>query len=273
MVIPPLRPRVIPHGRHSPAQAYLYHKIQSVSRQRSDRILRQARLSAAQTAELALARQKLDLARIVVNLNLHERIAGRPIIDSLVDTGRIYNLFEIAQAAIGYNPSVLRLRIMLEFKLYGATSDLQDVLAGMSNVEHPNYGLFDYLAQPVGYSLVGFYGWYRFVLKSEVKRRSTFSPMDTKYTNADQTLVWNGIDGILATKIGGRYWFEYVNDGTIPLSVQGNVSYIESQILGGVWMDNDVEALYYPQTDELNKPFFRKLEQLESMYNVQLISY
>ena len=261
------------HGRHSPAQAYLYQKIQSVSRKRANGMMHRARLSNEQMVALGQAIRRLKPARIVVNLNLHEQVAGRRMIDSLLDSGRIYNLFEIAQAAIGYNPSALRLRIMLEFKLYGATPDLQDVLAGMANIEHPNYALVDYFPQPLGYSLVGYYGWYRFMLKDEVKERSTFSPVDTKYTTSDQTFVWNDMNGILATKIGGRYWFEYVNSNTIPLSAQGNVSYIETQILGGVFLQDDVDALYYPETDRLNKPFFRKLTHLAEKFSIQLEPY
>ena len=62
------------------------------------------------------------------------------MVDSLLASKRIYNLYEIAQAAVGYNPSELRMRIMLEFKLYGGTRDLQTVMAGMTNTEHPNSG-------------------------------------------------------------------------------------------------------------------------------------
>lgn len=197
------------------------------------------------------------------------------MIDSLLASKRIYNLYEIAQAAVGYNPSELRMRIMLEFKLYGGTRDLQTVMAGMTNTEHPNYGTLDYRNDPIGLSALGFYGWYRFVLKPLVRIRSTFSSGDSFQITPDQVFAWNGIDGVLATRVGENrpYWFEFINERTIPIDDFGNTSYIEVQMLGGVFLERDVEALYYPETDQFNRSFYRKLRRFEDEFDIELKPY
>ena len=80
----------------------------------------------------------------------------------------------------------------------------------------------------------------------------------------NRVFVWDDIEGVLAQKAGatGRYWFEWVLDRKVPMDMYGSVPYIESQILGGVFLKDDVDDLYYPETDELNRPFFRKLRRL-----------
>jgi hypothetical protein len=265
------------HDRLSASQAYLYRKIKGVSHQRANKVLKKAKLSDVQKEELTRAKQSLEESRIIVNLNLHEsRIFGHKMIDSLSQSKRIYNLFEFTHAAMGNNPSAFRIRIMLEFKLYGGTTDIQPVLGGMSNTEHPNYGLLDYIDDPIGYSLVGSFGWYRFVLKKEVRDRSTFSPLDSLYIGHNQTFTWDDIDGVLATKVSdpARFWFEHINNKTVPIDQRGNVSYIETQILGGVLLNKgDVEFLYHPETDQFNRPFMTKLERLARECNFELKPY
>jgi hypothetical protein len=176
------------------------------------------------------------------------------MVDSLLASRRLYNLFEIAHAAHEVNPYDLRMCIMLEFKLYGGTHDLQTVLAGMSNTEHPNYGLLDYLDyrnDPIGLSALGFYGWYRFVLNDKVQKRSTFTSADSFHITQEQVFVWDDIVGILATRIAPdkSHWFEYVNKNEIPIDEYGSTLYIEVQMLRGVFLEDDVEMLYYPETD------------------------
>ena len=224
---------------------------------------------------LNIAIEKLKLSRVVINVNLQERIFGIPMIDSLLASKRLYNLFEIAHAMHEVNPSELRMRTMLEFKLYGGTRDLQTVLAGMSNREHPNYGLLDYRNDPVGLSALGFYGWYRFVLKEIVKKRSTFTPADSFHITPEQVFTWNDIEGVLATQVGVGQpcWFDYVNREEIPIDEYGTTSYIEAQILGGVFLKDDVEMLYYPETDQFNKEFFAKLKCFEEEFEIKLEPY
>lgn len=263
-----------PHRRFSPSQYYLYSKVHTTSRERADKIIRVLKPESLQ-GQPDCATEKLNQSRIVVNANLQERIFGIPMIDSLLVSRRLYNLFEIAHAAHEVNPCDLRMRIMLEFKLYGGTRDLQTVLAGMSNTEHPNYGILDYRNDPIGLSALGFYGWYRFVLKDDVQKRSTFTPADSFHVTSDQVFAWNDIDGVLATRVapGKPYWFEYVNQNEIPIDEYGTTSYIESQILGGVFLEDDVDVLYYPETDQFNKEFFAKLKRFEEEFKIELKPY
>jgi hypothetical protein len=261
--------------RLSPSQYYLYRKIHSTSRQRANIAIAQVGLTPEGEHQLERAKRSLRRSRIVINLNFHERIFGKRMIDSLLESRRIYNLYEIAQTAVGYNPSELRMRVMLEFKLYGGTRDLLTPMVGMTNTEHPNYGTLDYRNDPIGLSALGFYGWYRFVLKSPVRERSTFCSGDSFGITPDEVFVWDDIEGVLASRIGdGRpYWFECVNERVIPIDDFGNTSYIEAQILGGVFLEDDVEALYYPETDQFNRSFFRKLRRFEDEFNITLKPY
>jgi hypothetical protein len=186
------------------------------------------------------------------------------MIDSMLRSGRLYNLFEIDHVFRDTNRSRIRTRLMAEFKIYGATPDLQLVLGRMSNSEHPNYGALDFIGDPIVFSSSAHYGAYRFRLIDEIKDRCTFTPSDAFVVERDQVYLWDDIAGILATKVGypQRYWFECINDGQEPFSADGSVAYIEGQILGGVFADKDIEALYYPETDCFNKEFFRKLQCL-----------
>lgn len=261
--------------RLSPSQYHLFQKVLHASSERADEVIRNAELSPEQLASLEQARQDLKNARIIVNLNLHERIFGAPMVDDLLASKRLYNLFEIAHAGEETHPSDLRMRIMLEFKLYGAALDVQTVLAGMSNTEHPNYGMLDYLDNPIGLSLLGFYGWYRFVLKKKVRTRSTFTPADSFQIIPHQVFAWKDICGVLAAKVPetGLHWFEHVLKETLPMDGHGNTSYIETQILGGVFLEDDVDMLYYPETDQFNRPFFKKLKRFEKDFGIELIPY
>jgi len=259
----------------SPSQMYLYGKVFSKSRGQADTVI-QNLIDDRVQEDLALAVEKLKLSRIVINVNLQERIFGIPMIDSLLVSKRLYNLFEIAHAMHEVNPSELRMRTMLEFKLYGGTRDLQTVLAGMSNREHPNYGLLDYRNDPVGLSALGFYGWYRFVLRDKVKERSTFTPADSFHITSDQVFVWDDVRGVLVTQVGvdKPCWFQYVGREEIPIDEYGTTSYIETQILGGVSLEKkDVEMLYYPETDRFNKEFFSKLKRFEEEFEIKLEPY
>ena len=83
------------------------------------------------------------------------------------------------------------------------------------------------------------------------------------------------IDGIIATHVGidKPSWFQYVNEGEIPIDEYGTTSYIEAQILGNVFLKEDVEMLYYPETDQFNKEFFSKLKRLEEEFDIKLEPY
>lgn len=226
--------------------------------------------------QLEEAKQKLWSTRIVVNLNLHEQVFDTPMIDSLLASKRIYNIFEIAHAGMAKNPSRVRLRTILEFKLYGGTNDIQHIFSSMSNTEHPNYGIFDYMNNPIGISMLGYYGWYRFVLKKDARDRATFCAGDSMNVNADQVFLFEDIDAILVspTREDGKYWFEHILKETVPIDERnGNTSFIEAQVLGGVSLKKrDVTNLYYPETDQFNKPFFEKLNQLQE-FSVELNPY
>lgn len=262
------------HRRFSPSQYHLFSKVRATSRERADKVTKILEPKNLQ-GQLNWAIEKLNQSRVVVNVNLQERVFGISMIDSLLASKRLYNLFEIAHAAQEVNPCDLRMRTMLEFKLYGGTCDLQTVLAGMSNTEHPNYGILDYRDDPIGLSALGFYGWYRFVLNDKVQKRSTFTPADSFHITPEQVFVWEDIGGVLTTRVASNkpYWFEYVNRNEIPIDEYGSTPYIESQILGGVFLENDVDVLYYPETDQFNKEFFSKLKRFEEEFKIELKPY
>ena len=252
--------------RLSQNQLHLLHRVRNVSRQRADEVLRNANLTPQQMEELERARQSLNNARLVINLNLLEEIfrAGEPVIDSILRSGRLYNLFEIDNVARDTNPSRVRTRLMAEFKIYGATPDVQLVMGRMSNTEHANYAALDYIGDPIVFSSPAHYGRYRFRLVSEVNNRCTFTPADGFIVEQHQAYLWDDIDGVLATRVGfpSRYWFVWINLGQEPFGPDGSVAYIEAQILGGVFVDEDIEALYYPETDYFDTVFFKKLQRL-----------
>jgi hypothetical protein len=91
---------------------------------------------------------------------------------------------------------------MAEFKIYGATPDVQLVLGRMSNTEHPNYAALDYIGDPIAFASPAHYGWYRFRLIGDVRKRCTFTPSDAFVVEQHQVYIWDDIDGVLATKVG-----------------------------------------------------------------------
>lgn len=164
--------------RLSQNQLHLLHAVRNKSRQRADEVLQKANLTSGQMEQLKLAKQKLEDARIVVNVNLLDILFGQPTIDSILHSGRLYNLFEIDHVFQNTNPSRMRIRLMAEFKIYGATPDIQLVLGRMANSEHPNYGALDFIRDPIVFSSPAHYGGYRFGLIDKVKERCTFTPSD-----------------------------------------------------------------------------------------------
>lgn len=257
-------------------QLHLIDKVRLTSRQRADEALLRAALSSAQMDELEQARTKLETARLVINCNFKEEIFfGIPLVQSLLRSRRMYNLFEIDYVARDINPGRIRSRLMSEFKIYGATSDIQLVLSRMSNTEHPNYAALDYIGDPIVFTSPAHYGWYRFRLESEPKSRSTFTPADSFVVEREQVFVWEDIDGVLASRTGSeqRFWFEYVNDGVEPFNPDGSVAYIEAQTLGGVFIEDDVDQLYHPETDQFDVPFYESLQELAYICNFDLIPY
>jgi hypothetical protein len=263
--------------RMSPSQWYLFEKATALSCKNKEVAMRKLKLSSDQQSAFEEARKRLEDARIVVSLNLHEHVFKGPMIKSLLSSRRLYNIFEIAHAERANNPSRMRLRIMLEFKMYGGNNDVQNILSGMSNTEHPNYGILDYLHNPVGISMLGNYGWYRFGLEYDVKKRSTYAPKDSLYIQPGQLFVWDDVDGLLATQPikGGRRWFEYISQKQVPIDGNGNAYYIEAEPLGGIFIrkDGDVEDLHYPETDQFNTEFFEELKKFDTEFGIDLKPY
>jgi hypothetical protein len=262
--------------RLSQNQQHLLDKVRSTSRQRADAVLKNANLSSEQMDAVEQAKQCIiKESRLVINRNLDQIIFGEPVIDSLLKSGRLYNLFEIEHIERDINPSQVRARLMSEFKIYGATPDAQLVLSRMSNTEHPNFAAMDYIGDPIAFSSPAHYGWYRFCLRDGVKRRCTFTPADSFVVMRNQAFMYNDIDAILASKAGfpPRFWFEYINEGIEPFSPDGSISYIEAQILGGVFLDEDVEELYYPETDRCSREFFPKRHRLRRRFRITLTAY
>lgn len=253
-------------------QKQLLEKVRMESRHRAQRVIQRAKLRKNQKRKLRLAKQKLERSDIVININLREQYLDKPITDSLLTTGRVFNLIEIGNFPGGIHDQTFRTRLLVEFKLYGATRDIHLISSYMHDSERPNYGAVDYLGIPTSLSPLIHWGRYRFVLKNELKTNATFTPFDSFLVEKDQVYVWDDIDGVLATKLNGRFWFEYVLEGTEPLATREGIHYIEAQILGGVHL-SDITRLYYPIADEVDYRFLAKLKQLELDHGIELVHY
>ena len=253
-------------------QKQLLEKVRMGSRHRAQRVIQHAKLRKNQKRRLRLAKQKLEQSDIVININLQDRYRDKPIIDSLLTTGRVFNLIEIGNFPGGIHDQTLRTRLLVEFKLYGATQDLQIIFSHMHDSERPNYGAIDHLRTPISLSPLIHYGNYRFVLKKELRANATFTPFDSLIVERDQVYVWDDIDGVLATKLNGRFWFDYVLEETEPVATREGIHYIEAQILGGVYL-SDITRLYYPVVDQVDYGFFAKLKQFELDRRIELVHY
>lgn len=263
--------------RLSPVQRFLYEQVAKRSPIKADKVLQMARFSENKHKELADALRHIADARVVINVNLRARVHGRPLIDWLMQTKRLLNLFEVSYSHQDNRPVDLRRRLIAEYRLYSGNLKMQGVISAMSNTEHPHYGQLDYIGDPVKLPSLGYFGLYRFVLKGEANARSTFTPDDSNNVESDQVFVWNNIEAVLATQITDKYWFEYINDNDVPIDEYGYIRYIEAQILGGIFLngngESDIEGLYYPETDEFDEEFFAKLIQLRDSYHIKLIPY
>ncbi|TSC83584.1 MAG: hypothetical protein G01um101417_494 [Parcubacteria group bacterium Gr01-1014_17] len=242
------------------------------SRHRAQRVIQRAKLRTNQKRKLRLAKQKLKQSNIVINLDLREQYRDEKIIDNLLRVGRTLNKIEIGFFPGGIHDKTFRTRLLAEFKLYGAMQDLQVIFSHMHDSERPNYGAVDYLGIPTSLSPLIHWGHYRFVLKNELRVNATFTPFDSFLIERDQVYVWDDIDGVLATKLNGRFWFEYVLEGVEPVATREGVHYIEAQILGGVHL-SDITRLYYPVADQTDYEFFAKLKKLELDHGVELVHY
>lgn len=255
-------------------QKHLLEKVRVESRHRARRVIQLAKLRKNQKRKLRQARQKLEHSPLVLNMNLCKRYGHYTVIDSLLEIKRLMNLFETADFPDGIHDKQFRNRLLIEFKFYGAMRDLQLIFNHMHDSERPNYGAVDYLGVPTSLGPLIHYGRHRFVLKDELKRRATFTPFDSFLAEREQVYVWEDIDGVLATKLNGRFWFEYVLEGTEPVATREGVHYIETQILGGVYL-SDMVQIYYHASDRYDDggEFFAKLKCLELDYGLRLVQY
>ena len=253
-------------------QKRLLEKVRMESRHRAQRVIQRAKLRKHQKRKLRLARQKLEHSDIVINRNLRDQYRDERIIDSFLMIGRMLNKIEIGDFTGGIHDQTFRTRLLAEFKLYGATQDLQVIFSHMHDSERPSYGAVAYLKIPTSLSPLIHYGSHRFVLKNELRMSATFTPFDSFLIERDQVYVWDDIDGVLATKLNGRFWFEYVLEGTEPVATREGVHYIEAQILGGVHL-SDINRLYYPVADQVDYGFFAKLKKFELDHGIELVHY
>ncbi len=88
----------------------------------------------------------------------------------------------------------------------------------------------------------------------------------------NQVFDWGNIEGVLATKVSDKFWYEHALEGTEPFSAREGTYYIEAQILGGVWL-SDIEKIYYPVADQHNPHFFPKLRRFELDHGIRLVHY
>lgn len=256
----------------TPNQQQLFEGVRKESRYRARLVLQVAKLKKDQKRKFRLAKQKLEQASIVLNLDLREQYHDEKVIDSLLSIGRVLNLIEIGNFPGGIHDQRFRTRLLIEFKLYGATCDVQLIFGRMHDSERPNYGVLDYLSKATSVTTLGYYGHYRLVLKNELKNRSTFTPLDSFLSELDQVYVWEDIEGVLTTKLGNKFWFEHIVAGTEPLSTAEGIHYIEAQILGGVHLSY-IARLYYPAADQLDHDFFAKLKRLELEHGIELVHH
>ncbi len=264
---------MVEENRLTQYQQYLLDKVNRTSRRRASTTRRKAHFTATQQNGLERAREKLGGARLVMNRNLRQMSILQPLIENLLRIPRFYSRMEIGDFPDGARDQNLRTRIMVEFKLYGATPDLQVVFSHMLDAERPLYASLDYIDAPQSLAPLRHWGWHRFRLRNEVKERCTFTPSDSFFAEREQVFLWKDIDGVLAQRAaGGRYWFEYINSALEPFSMVEGVGYIEAQILGGVTLA-DVDRLYYPEAEHLDMEFFSSLERLRDEYGIELIAY
>ncbi len=253
-------------------QKQLLEKVRMESRHRAKRVIQHAKLRKNQKRTLRLAKQKLEQSQIVINRNLRDQYCDEKIIDNVLRIRKILNKIEIGDFTGGIHDQTFRTRLLVEFKLYGATQDLQVIFSHMHDSERPNYGAVDYLGTPTSLSPLVHWGHFRFVLKNELRANTTFTPFDSFLVERDQVYVWDDIDGVLATKLNGRFWFDYVLEGTEPVATREGVHYIEAQILGGVCL-SDITRLYYPIADQNDYGFFAKLKRFELDHGIELVHY
>lgn len=252
-------------------QQQLFDRVAKESKKRSRRMIRRANLDQKQRGQLRDAKQRLGQASLVRHTNLRYRYEGELVLDTILAAKRMLNLIEIGNFPGGIRDQGLRNRLLNEFKLYSATNEAQRIMSNMPDSERPIYAVVDYMGGTGSVSSVGFFGHYRFVLRPYLRSRATFTPCDSMQAELDEVYVWRDIEGVLATKLRERFWFEYVATGIDPLAAEG-ITYIEAQILGGVQL-TDVVRLYYPVADRMDKFFFAKLQQLELDHGIEIVHY
>ena len=253
-------------------QKWLFDKVKSTSKKRVQLTVCHAKLNPEQRKQLWLAKRKLKQSRVVINVDLHRQFRHEQIIDNLLRVKRILNIIEHGDFPGGIHDLNFRGRLLIEFKLYGATQDLQIVFGHMHDSERPKYASLDYRNIPQSITPLGLYGHHRLVLKDEVKTRATFTPFDSTMIEIDQVFIWENIEGVLTTKLNGKFWYEYVLNNKEPFSVKEGTHYIEAQILGLVQL-SDIEKIYYPVSDQNDHKFFQKFQRFKLDHGIQLVHY
>lgn len=246
--------------------------VRAESGKRARQTLERLNLSEVGMRRFRAAKDKIEQAPLVHGIQLRDRYRDELVIDSLLDIGRVLNLFEIGDFPGGVHDYRFRGRLLNEFKIYGATRQTQMIMGQMQDSERPSYAALDYWGEHGSIASLQFFGPYRFVLKPGLKGHSTFTPSDSFQVERDQVYVWETIEGVLATRLNARYWYEYVLDGGEPFITEEGVHYIEAQILGGFDVA-DVTRLYYPAADRVDHEFFAKLRRLELDHGIELVYY
>ena len=253
-------------------QEKLLAAVRVESGERARRALETANLSDEEMQNLRSAQQKLEQAAMIHHVRLRHRYRGKMVIDILLDIGRVLNMIEAAHFPGGIHDQDFRARIMNEFKIYGATREVQMILWQIQDWERPSYAVVDYRGGYDSVSSLNFFGPYRFVVRPAMRARSTFTPSDSFQVERDQVYVWENIDGVLAKKLNGRSWYNYVLSDTEPFITTEGVHYIEAQVIGGFEL-TDFSKLYYPAADRADRAFFTKLQRLELDHGIELVHY
>jgi len=234
-----------------------------------------------------LSERIVNETKLCINRTLHPQSNS---FKDLLENGRMKNQFELSATGVGatsgghLSPNKGGSRDRWEktftggafhkspaYKKIRSNATLSVELAK----ERPVYG---YLNDPRRYHLGGAYGRVTFVLKQEVKKRTTFTRGNSsgiQPADIDEGAVMT-IDNHKA--ILTRLLFENTREdlqeminGHKPLEGYGHgVSYIEAQVHGGVEIGRDVEKIVVKVSEYRNRSYYKHIEELGKKYGIEV---
>jgi hypothetical protein len=227
--------------------------------------------------EVAMASQRVQFdntIRIAINLDLRRRVHSQIMLESLLDTGKLLNMYELETVLENRDDFNTRMRLLKEHRMYGGEKGEEVILAHMPDDEHPLYGILDYFNDP--HLMRGtHYGLYRAVLKLGFMQRATFTPADSYGTIKDDIQVVENIAGVLIhhpTPMVPHTWGHYVLRKTVPMHHSVQPPYIEAQVFGPIRLA-DIETMYVPSHDKIDPWFWGMLQRLHTQYGIVVVPF